>query len=208
MSDILRPTDPRRLFPSASLRCRRASPPRAGLQLARCSRRFRLPVSRNAFQLSGGYGPLRSGHAREAHLCFIYRYASERRIRLAHHSIPPVQPAARQTQQIVDRAAKQDQDTEILTSVESFFSTIYRSQLWGKDSADFSNACQFFRKTTDKLFAGISTTLCRRSPLSCAKGAMSCSRSRMPQRASRAFRLSSKASFEGAVWTPFLENGP
>ena len=35
----------------ASLRCRGVSSPRAGLQLARCSRRFRLPGSRNAFRL-------------------------------------------------------------------------------------------------------------------------------------------------------------
>lgn len=199
MSAALRPSDPRRLFPSASLRCRRASPPRAGLQLARCSRRFRLPACGRSFNPPCRDGPIRSGHARETTFVSLRRSASDRCIRLAHRFVPPVQPAARQAPRIADRAAKHDQDTELLAVVESFFSTIFRVNFWGKDKHFFSSACQIFRKITDKLLAGISTI--RSSPRAFfrASGAISRSISRTPQRGSRAFRLASNASFDGAV---------
>ena len=132
----------------------------------------------------------------------IFQPSVQRRtdqVRLAHRFVPPVQPAARQAPRIADRAAKHDQDTELLAVVESFFSTIFRVNFWGKDKHFFSSACQIFRKITDKLLAGISTI--RSSPRAFfrASGAISRSISRTPQRGSRAFRLASNASFDGAV---------
>ncbi len=125
--------------------------------------------------------------------------ASERCTWPASVLVPPVQPAARQTRRFVDRAAEHDQNTNLLTSVESFFSTIFRKKFWGKTAQRISNTCQVFLKITDKLFAGISTTASSVREFFCANGVISCSRSRTPQRASRDLRLSSNAALEGAL---------
>ena len=129
----------------------------------------------------------------------FYRSASERCIRLAYVSVPPIQPASRQALRIVDRAAKQGQDTKYLTFVESFFSTIFRATMCGKVCRVISVACQFFRKITERLFAGISTTSSSAREFFCAKGVISRSRSRTPQVTLRDFKLASKASLEGAL---------
>ncbi len=128
-----------------------------------------------------------------------YRSASECCIRLAYVLVPPVQPAARQSRRFVDRAAEHDQDTNLLTCVESFFSTNFRRGRWGKTRRIISIVCQFFRNTTDRLLAGISTTVSRVRECFCANGSTSPSRSRTPHRESRAFKFSSKASLEGAL---------
>lgn len=159
-----------------------------------------VPCLRKVFQPSvqGRTAQVRSMGAK---LTFVSlcQSASERCSQPAHHFVPPVQPAARQALQIVDRAAKQDQDTNLSTVVESNFSTFFRKVYWGKDKRFFSTACQFFLKIRERLFAGISTMRSSSSAFFCASGAMSRSRSRTPQRGSRAFRLWSKAALEGAV---------
>lgn len=193
MFDVLRPSDPPRLFyaPACAVtRCRRRAPIRS-LPAAHGDSGFPFPQGLSTLRT----GTDRSGPAMRVKLAFASASlsASERCIRVAHRLVPPIQPAARQTLRIVDRAARQDQDTELLTQRESYFSTTFLPKLWGKDKAEFSIACQIFRKTTAKLFAGISTRSHRSSAFFCARGAMSCSRSRTPQRSFRDFKLSSKA---------------
>ncbi len=129
----------------------------------------------------------------------LYRITPERRLRLAHHSVIPVQPAARQTQHIVCRAAKYYQDTNLTRCVDNNFSTIFERNMWGKIVPENSGRCYCFRKITQRLFAGISTIASRVSAFFCASSARSRSRSRTPQRGSRDLRLASKASLEGAL---------
>lgn len=187
----MRPSDPRRLFHSASLRCRMMSASRADQQLARCSRRCQSPGSRLAFRPSvrGRTAQVRPCATNPAFRFCLVRSASERRIRTSASFRLLVPPAARQSLRMAGRAAKHHQDTEELTAVESFFSTFFRPWLWGKEGADSKAVCQIFRKITEKLLAGISTTASSAREFFCASGAMSRSRSRTPQRASRALRL-------------------
>lgn len=143
----------------------------------------------------------RSGPSMGIELTFVQfrRSVAERYSRLAHRFVLPVEPAARQTRQILDRAAKHCQDTDFTDFFESFFSTIFRIKPWGNKTQIFSKVCQVLLKTMERLFAGISTTVSSSSPLRRASGWMSRSRSRTPQDGSRAFKLTSNASFEGAV---------
>ncbi len=64
------------------------------------------------------------------------------------------------------------------------------------------------RNTTVKLFAGIGATSASTKPFAAASGSTSLSRQRMPQRSSRALRLASKASLDGAVCAPWRRKGP
>lgn len=187
----MRPSDPRRLSHRASLRCRMMLTSRAVSQLACCTRRCQSPGSRTAFRpfVQERTAQVRPCATNPAFRFCLTRYASERRIRTSASSRMLVPPSARQALRMAGRAAKHDQDTEELTDVESFFSTFFRPCLWGKEGADSKCFCQFFRKMTEKLFAGISTTSSRLRKFFCASGAMSRSRSRTPQRASRDLRL-------------------
>lgn len=159
-----------------------------------------VPRLRTAFRLyvRGRTAQVRPSRRKLAFVSFRLR-ASERRTWPASVLVPPVQPAARQTRRIVDRAAEHDQNTNLLTFVESFFSPIFRKIFWGKTTQTKSDICHSFRKTADKLLAGISTTVSSANEFFRANGTMSCSRSRTPQRGSRDLRLSSKASLEGAL---------
>ncbi len=187
-------------FSNKSLRphCNRCRAPIHSL--TRCTQRFRVlfpfalaSASSKAEALSFVRCP--------AEFTFIplYRITPERRLRLAHHFVFPVQPAARQTQHIVCRAAKYCQDTNLLPCVDQNFSTIFEPNMWGKIVPEISGQYYCFRKITQKLFAGISTIASRVSAFFCANDARSCSRSRTPQRGSRDLRLASKVALEGAV---------
>jgi len=83
MSAAMRPSDPRRLFQRASLRCRMMLTSRADLQLARCSRRCQSPGSRSAFRrfVQGRTAQVRPRATNPTYRFCPVRYASERRIR-------------------------------------------------------------------------------------------------------------------------------
>jgi len=168
--------------------------------LTRCTQRSRAPFP-VALASASSKAEALSFVRCPAEFTFIplCRIAPERRLRLSHPFVDPVQPAARQIQQTVCRAAKYYQDTNFSVDVDYYFSTIFRDALWGKSNHEFSRTYRSFLKITEKLFAGISTMRSTLSTFFCASGRISRSRSRTPQSALRALRLASKASLEGAV---------